>query len=87
MDFDGKDEILQKVARNGTMFQKLMQYMQMALQLAHIAAPDMVQGLSQDIMQTMGAAPAGIPTDGGSASTDLAEGDALNGGFGGKKPE
>lgn len=85
MDFDGKDEILQKVARNGTMFQKLVQYMQMALQLAQIAAPDMVQGLSQDIMQTMGAAPAGIPTDGGSASPDLAEGDALNGGFGGKE--
>lgn len=57
MDFDGKDNILQKVSQNGTMFQKLIQYMQLALQLASIAAPDMVNGLSQDIMSTMGVAP------------------------------
>ena len=55
MDFDGKDTILQKVAQNGTMYQKLIQYMQLALVLAQAAKPDMVQGLSQDIMQTMGA--------------------------------
>ena len=56
MDFDGKDGIMQKVAQNGTMFQKLVQYMQMALIFAHAVRPDMVQGISQDIMQTMGAA-------------------------------
>lgn len=55
MEFDGKDGIMQKVAQNGTMFQKLIQYMQLALTLAVKAAPEMVQGLSQDIMQTMGA--------------------------------
>lgn len=54
MDFDGKDQIMQKVAQNGTMFQKLIQYMQMSLMLAQTAAPHMVQGLSQDIIQTMG---------------------------------
>ena len=62
MDFDGKDDIMQKVAQNGTMFQKLVQYMQMALIFAQAVRPDMVQGISQDIMQTMGAsggAPAG----------------------------
>lgn len=59
MDFDGKDSVMQKVAQNGTMFQKLCQYMQLALQLAAVAAPEMVQGLSNDIMQTMGTAPAG----------------------------
>ena len=57
MDFEGKDSILQKVSQNGTMFQKLIQYMQLALQLATMAAPDMVNGLSQDIMATMGVAP------------------------------
>lgn len=57
MDFEGKDDILQKVSQNGTMFQKLVQYMQLALQLAAVAAPDMVSGLSQDIMATMGVAP------------------------------
>ena len=54
MEFDGKDGIMQKVARNGTMFQKLVQYMQLALSLAMVARPDMVAGLSQDVMQTMG---------------------------------
>lgn len=54
MDFDGKDEICQKIAQQGTLFQKLIQYMQLALTLAQIAAPDMVQGLSQDVIRTMG---------------------------------
>lgn len=54
MEFDGKDGIMQKIAQNGTMFQKLIQYMQLSLALAAKAAPEMVQGLSQDIMQTMG---------------------------------
>lgn len=57
MEFDGKDGVMQKVSQSGTMFQKLTQYMQLALQLAAKAAPEMVQGLSQDIMQTMGVAP------------------------------
>lgn len=64
MEFDGKDGIMQKVAQNGTMFQKLIRYMQLALTLAAKAAPDMVQGLSQDIMQTMGG---GAPMGGGNA--------------------
>lgn len=54
MDFDGKDTVMQKVAQNGTMFQKLIQYMQMALMFAASVRPDMVQGISQDIMKTMG---------------------------------
>ena len=55
MDFEGKDAVMQKVAQNGTMFQKLIQYMQMALMFAASVRPDMVQGISQDIMKTMGA--------------------------------
>ena len=54
MEFDGKDGIMQKIAQNGTMFQKLIQYMQLSLTLAAKAAPEMVEGLSQDVMQTMG---------------------------------
>lgn len=55
MDFDGKDEVMQMVAKNGTMQQKLIQYMQLALTFAQAVRPDMVQGISQDIMLTMGA--------------------------------
>lgn len=72
MEFDGKDGVMQKVSRNGTMFQRLTQYMQLSLQLAAKAAPEMVQGLSQDIMQTMGVAPAG----GGTAAVPAGETDA-----------
>lgn len=55
MDFDDKDRVMQKVAQNGTLQQKLIQYMQMTLMLAQQVRPDMVQGISQDIMKTMGA--------------------------------
>jgi hypothetical protein len=41
MDFDGKDQLMQKIARQGTMFQKLTQYMQLALMLAAKCQPDM----------------------------------------------
>ena len=54
MDFDGKDSIMQKVAQMGTMYQKLMQYMQLALTLAQVADPNAAEMIAQDIMQTMG---------------------------------
>ena len=60
MDFDGKNSIMQKVAKNGTMYQKLLQYMQLALTLAQVADPAAAEMIAQDIMQTMGgAAPMG----------------------------
>ena len=75
MDFDGKDGVMQKVAQNGTMFQKLVQYMQLALTLAAKAAPEMVQGLSQDIMATMGGGGATIA----GASAKMFESDHIAG--------
>ena len=54
MEFDGKDGIMQKVAQNGTIFQKLLQYMQLALTFAQAAEPQMAETIAQDIMQTMG---------------------------------
>jgi hypothetical protein len=54
MDFDEKDNIMQKVAQNGAMFQKLQQYMQMAMELAKVADPQMAQGIYQDMVQTFG---------------------------------
>lgn len=64
MDFDGKDDIMQKVAQNGTMFQKLMQYMQLALSFAQVADPAAAEMIAQDIMMTMGGA---APMGGGNA--------------------
>ena len=61
MDFEGKDSIMQKVAQMGTMYQKLLQYMQLALSFAQVADPASTEMIAQDIMMTMGggAAPAG----------------------------
>ena len=61
MDFDGKDGIMQKVSQMGTMYQKLLQYMQLALQMAQALDPEAAEQIGQDIIQTMGggAAPVG----------------------------
>ena len=67
MEFDGKDDILQKVAQNGTMFQKLVQYMQMALMFSQKAAPEMTQQIYQDLAMTMGGAMGAPQMGGGSA--------------------
>jgi hypothetical protein len=77
MDFDGKDSVMQAIAKNGTMMQKLIQYMQMTLMLAQQVRPDMVQGISQDIMMTMGggAAPGGMAAPGMS----MPESDSIDG--------
>lgn len=82
MEFDGRDDVMQKVAQNGTMFQKLVQYMELALTFAQMVRPDMVPGISQDIMQTMGAA-AGVPAGGG--GVNMAESDHIAG-VGNKEP-
>ena len=61
MEFEGKDGLMQKIARNGTMFQKLQEYMQLALTLAQTVDPAMAQMIAQDITMFMsgGAMPAG----------------------------
>lgn len=60
MEFDGKDEIMQKVAQNGTMYQKLLQYMQLALTFAQASDPMAAEAIAQDILMTTGgAAPLG----------------------------
>jgi hypothetical protein len=75
MDFDGKDGIMQKVAQNGTMFQKLVQYMQIALMFAQSADPMMAQQIMQDLAMTTGGA---MPSMGG-ASPNLMESDNIAG--------
>lgn len=82
MEFDGKDGIMQKVAQNGTMFQKLLQYMQLALLLAQKAAPEMVEQISQDVMMTMGDSGGAMM---GGASPKMFESDNIAG-IGKKEP-
>ena len=66
MEFEGKDSIMQKVAKNGTLFQKLLQYMQLALTFSQMAQPQMAEAIAQDIMTTMSGGGA-VPMAGGGA--------------------
>jgi hypothetical protein len=75
MEFDGKDGILQKVAQNGTMFDKLMQYMQLSMMLAQAAAPQYVEQIAMD-MQTMAG---GVAPMGGGVAPQMMESDAIAG--------
>lgn len=77
MEFDGKDELMQRISRNGTMYQMLAQYMQLALTLAQKYEPNMVPGLTQDIMSTVGGA---MPVmSGGAAGHGFATGNNVGG--------
>ena len=75
MDFDGKDGIMQKVAQNGTMYQKLLQYMQLALVMAQQVDPAAAEGIAQDIIATTGGG--GAPSSGGAAR--LVQSDNISG--------
>lgn len=78
MDFDGKDSVTQKVEQMGTMYQKLAQYAQMALMLAAQYRPDLVPGLSQDVMAITGSVQ---PQASAAADPQIMAGDAPKGGM------
>lgn len=65
MDFDRKDDVVEKIERNGTMQQKLIQVAQIALTLARDNAPEMMPMIAQAVGIGGGAVPtSGEPTDG-----------------------
>lgn len=78
MDFEGKDDIMQKVAQNGTIFQKLLQYMQLALTFAQASDPMAAEAIAQDILMTTGGA--GVQASG---VASLAQSRAMTGDRGG----
>lgn len=57
MDFDGKDGVMQKLSQNGTMFDKLQQYMQLSLMLSQVAAPQYTEQIAMDMQMMTGTAP------------------------------
>ena len=81
MEFDGKDGIMQKVAQMGTMFQKLQQYMQLALNLAQMVDPAMAEQISMDVIKTMGGGGGAM----GGASAQMFQSDNIKG-LGKKEP-
>lgn len=50
MEFDGKDELQQKVQQNGTLLQQMAMYQQIALQLAQQYDPMLAEQLANNIM-------------------------------------
>ncbi len=77
MDFDGKEELMQKVAMNGTLLQQMAMYQQIALQLASQVDPALADQLAQGIMTGAAAQSAkGVPPGG-------SQGSAYDGGAGG----
>lgn len=74
MDFDGKDGIMQKISQLGTVYDKLMQYMQLSFMLAQVAAPQYLQQIAMD-MQSMGA----MPQMGGGAAPQMMQSDNIAG--------
>jgi hypothetical protein len=77
MDFDDKDIIMQKISQMGTMHQKLLQYMQLALQLASATNPMLAQQIAQDVIATNGGA--AVPMGVGAVSPQIAQADNIGG--------
>ena len=76
MDFDGRDDIMQKVAQMGTMYQKMMAFAQMAMQAAAYAPPEMQQYIAHHINGALGGG-GGAPMV--SAPTKIMQADSTGG--------
>lgn len=77
MDFDDKDMIMQKISQMGTMHQKLIQYMQLALGLAQKYDPMLAQQIAQDVIQSNGGAAGSMGM--GGVSPQIALSDNISG--------
>ena len=78
MDFDDKNIIMQKIADMGTMQQKLLHYMQLALQLAASTDPMLAEQIAQDVIATNSGA--GVSMGGmGGISPQIASVDNIGG--------
>lgn len=78
MEFDGREELMQKIRQQGNLYQLCIQLYKLALlQAQAVGNTEMVQGLSQKAMQLLGmpAAPAAM----GEAKPQLTEGDNIAG--------
>lgn len=75
MDFENKDELMQRISQNGTMYQKLLQYMQLALALAQRYEPEAAEQIAQDVTVTM----AGGTGGGGGTAPQLTQSDNIAG--------
>ena len=74
MDFEGKDELMQKISQNGTLFQMLQQTQAVALQLARLVDMKENTNLTEQLAaQFQGAGPVMMPAQGAAPAADLAQ--------------
>lgn len=78
MEFDGKDDLLQKISKNGLLWQKLQMYMKMALQMAQVLDPMQAQAIAMDISHTLGSMP-GMAAAAGNGQVQLTQSDNISG--------
>lgn len=75
MDFDGKDELMQKVSQNGMLMQQMAMYQQIALQLAQQYDPALAEQIANNVMAGAGAPMGGMQSpSGGRVSIDAGKG-------------
>jgi hypothetical protein len=71
MDFDGRDELIQKLMANGTMLQKLMTYLPFVVMYAQATGdPALEQAAMQDYAMYSGGQALALPSGGGQTSGD-----------------
>ena len=78
MDFNKKDEVMQKISENGTLAEMLLMYQQMALQFANQISPQLGEQVANQILsqggqpipQTMGMEASGIGDANNDGSTE-----------------
>ena len=70
MDFEGKEELAQKITQQGTLQQELAKWQGLALNLAQKFDPQMAEGLAQSIL------PGQAPAPQGAAAAELPQGDS-----------
>ena len=85
MDFDRKQFVMQKIAQNGGMYQQMLMMQQQMLQLAKLVDQGRGSNLAEQIAAGItGGAPV-TPVDGGQASGNVAQTEALGGKEGAKE--
>ena len=68
MDFNKKDEVMQKISENGRLAEMLLLYQQMALQFAQQISPQLGEQVAQQILSQGGQA---VPSDMGLEATEV----------------
>jgi len=74
MDFEGKDDVVAQIRQNGTLFEMLLRYQQMALELAQATNPNLAAQIGEEINRELG----GMSATEGKGMIDLDMGDATH---------